>query len=143
MSKLLARLSDATRSGVFWTHGDAEVRDATRGSALDVVRIDLRPVTTKAALLDAFSRALGFPDWFGGNWDALEDCLGDLSWRSGEGLVLLLEGGGGIAPDDLGVLRDILESCAQSWAARGKPFFAAFVGGNNPMALPELFRRRA
>ncbi|MGE0876354.1 MAG: barstar family protein [Burkholderiales bacterium] len=143
MSKLLARLSDAARSGVFWTHGDAEVRDATRGSALDVVHIDLRPVTTKAALLDAFSRALGFPHWFGGNWDALEDCLGDLSWRNGEGVVLLLEGGAGIPTDDLGVLRDILESCAQSWAARGKPFFAAFVGDDNPMALPELFRRRA
>jgi RNAse (barnase) inhibitor barstar len=35
---------------------------------------------SKAALLDEIASALAFPDWFGRNWDALDDCLGDLSW---------------------------------------------------------------
>ena len=34
----------------------------------------------KAALLARFAAALHFPDWFGHNWDALSDCLTDLSW---------------------------------------------------------------
>lgn len=31
----------------------------------------------KTGTLAAFATALGFPDWFGGNLDALNDCLGD------------------------------------------------------------------
>ena len=143
MSKLLARLSDASRSGVYRAHGDAEVLDATQGAKLDVVRVDLRAAKSKADLLEAFARALSFPKWFGGNWDALEDCLADLSWMQGEGRVILIEGASGIAADDLGVLRDILASVAESWAGRGKPFFAVFLGAKAAPTLPELFRRKA
>ena len=142
MSKLLARLSDASRSGVYRARGDAEVLDATRGSKLDVVRVDLRAAKLKAELLEAFARALAFPRWFGGNWDALEDCLADLSWMPGEGRVILIECGPGIAADDLGVLRDILATVAESWADRGKPFFAVFLGAKATPMLPELFRRK-
>ena len=59
--------------------------------------------------------ALGFPDWFGHNWDALEDCLTDLSWREAPAHVLLIEDPK--PGDDLGVLIDILRSSAESWAA--------------------------
>jgi len=44
------------------------------------VRIDLAGCTDKATLLARFAAALHFPDWFGHNWDALSDCLTDLSW---------------------------------------------------------------
>lgn len=33
----------------------------------------------KAGTLAAFADRLGFPDWFGGNLDALADCLDDLA----------------------------------------------------------------
>jgi hypothetical protein len=42
-------------------------------------------------MLQRIANALGFPSWFGGNWDALFDCLADLSWRPAAGHVLLLE----------------------------------------------------
>ena len=42
----------------------------------------------KDALLAALSERVGFPGWFGGNWDALSDCLRDLSWHEGP-LVLV------------------------------------------------------
>lgn len=34
----------------------------------------------KAELLERVALALSFPDYFGRNWDALIDCLSDLSW---------------------------------------------------------------
>ena len=43
-------------------------------------RIDLAGCTDKAELLARIARTLRFPDWFGHNWDALADCLCDLSW---------------------------------------------------------------
>ena len=44
------------------------------------VHIDLSACTDKRDLLDRFAAALRFPSWFGYNWDAMHDCLTDLSW---------------------------------------------------------------
>lgn len=142
MGKLTQRLSDASRSGVYRSAGGEEIEDAVRGTRLDLARVGLDGLEDKEALLARIGEALGFPDWFGGNWDALEDCLGDLSWRPGEGHVLLFAGGGALAADDLGVLLDVLKSSAAFWAERGRPFFAVFLDPDHAMALPELFRRK-
>jgi hypothetical protein len=37
-------------------------------------------ISNKAALLDELHRRLHFPDYFGDNWDALDECIRDLSW---------------------------------------------------------------
>ena len=140
MSKLLQRLSDAAKSGVYRTTRIDEILEATRGSALRVVRIGLAGVAGKEALLERIARGLEFPSWFGGNWDALEDCLTDLSWTGAAGHVLLLEGSGELPRDECGVLADILASAAAWWVERKQPFFAVFVGG--AAALPELYRTR-
>lgn len=34
---------------------------------------------SKTALLEFLKEALHFPDYFGGNWDALNDCLADVA----------------------------------------------------------------
>src|SRR5438093_1603242 len=85
MSKLLERLRDPARSGVYRSSDAEAILEATRGSGLDMITIDMDP----ADPFGSIARALDFPDWFGGNWDALEDCLGDLSWRRGDGHVLI------------------------------------------------------
>jgi hypothetical protein len=140
MSKLLQRLSDAAKSGVYRTARADEILDATQGSALKVARIGLASGTGKAGLLAGIAQALAFPQWFGGNWDALEDCLSDLSWSKAAGHVLLVEGAAELPGDERGILIDILASVAAYWAERKRPFFAVFVGGAPP--LPELFKPR-
>ncbi|HET7672174.1 MAG TPA: barstar family protein [Burkholderiales bacterium] len=135
MSKLLQRLRDASRSGVYRTGNPAAVLEATRGADLDVVTIE---GGGKEKLLQNIARALDFPRWFGGNWDALEDSLGDLSWREGAGHILLFTtypAGG-----ELGVLIDVLRSVAEYWAGRGKPFFAVFIDAQRKLELPDLYR---
>ena len=108
MSKLLERLRDPARSGVYRTSDAKAILEATRGGGLDVVTIDMDP----ADLFSGIARALDFPDWFGANWDALADCLGDLSWRGGAGHVLMFarypDG------DARGILLDVLRSSSKA-----------------------------
>jgi hypothetical protein len=132
---LLERLRDPVRSGVYRVaRGDA-IAEAMRDAAL----IDLEG----GDALRAIARALRFPDWFGGNWDALEDCLGDLSWRPGDAHVLVFRNWQALGGDDLGVLIDVLRSSAEFWSGRGRPFFAVFVDPEQKLALPPLHRERA
>lgn len=133
MGKLGQRLRDATRSGVYRTSGSAAVAEAARESGLQLARIAAR-----GDPLARIAEALEFPDWFGHNWDALEDCLGDLSWRGGEGHVLLFER----FPDgeELAMLLDVLRSSARYWAGRGRPFFAVLVDPRRRLSLPDLYR---
>jgi hypothetical protein len=136
MGKLALRLSDASRSGVYRVSGRDETIEAAREAGLRLAAVAFG---AKATLLKGIAEALAFPDWFGENWDALEDCLTDLSWRDAPGYVLLIE-----SPrpgDDLGVLVDILRSSAEFWAGRGKPFFALFVDPGRALPLPDLFRQ--
>ena len=133
MSKLLQRVSDPSRSGVYRTSRADDLVEATRGGTLDVVRVDAAhdPIA-------AIARALAFPAWFGGNWDALEDSLSDLSWRPAKGRVLILDG---VAPgDDAGILVDVLRAAAEHWAAQRTSFIAVLLDPQRRLSLPDLYR---
>ena len=134
MSKLLQRLRDAKRAGVYRASSARPIEEATRESGLDVVAIDAQ----EDDLFASIARALQIPSLFGANWDALEDCLGDLSWRSGEGHVLVFQRPP--AGEALNMLIDVLRSSAQYWASRGKPFFAVFIDPEKKLELPDLYR---
>ena len=122
-----------THSGVYRTDRPEAVLEAARARRLEVAPI---VASEKSELLSEIARALGFPGWFGGNWDALGDCLCDLSWREAEGYVLLFEN---VRPGgDFGVLADILASAAEYWADRGRTFLAVFVDPQRRLALPEF-----
>lgn len=140
MAKLLQRLQDAARSGVYRASRADAIEDALRGSKLSLARIALHDLSDKRALLRRIAAKLGFPAWFGENWDALEDCLTDLSWREGEGHVLVVEGFQFLPAEDLGELIDVMTSVAQFWAAHGKPFFAVFIDPDRSLALASLYQ---
>src|SRR5918996_5114712 len=108
MGKLIQRLQDVAKSGVYRSSRIEPVLDAVRGSKLSFARIALHEATDKRGLMHQIAAALGFPDWFGENWDALEDCLTDLSWRQAQGHVLVFEGFQFLRADAVGTLIDVL-----------------------------------
>ena len=126
---LRALLADTSQCGAYFV--DARDREAIVEAAnalgFAVAHIDLHACRDKAEVLAQFALALRFPEWFGGNWDALADCLDDLSWWPAEGYVLVLEHAGAwrdAAADDFGTLLDILNDSARNWASDGVAFWA-------------------
>ena len=127
--ELRALLADATQCGAYFV--DARDREAMAAAAtsldMALVAIDLTECREKAVALDRFAKALRFPGWFGGNWDALADCLGDLSWWPADGYVLLLDHADDwrdAARADFDIAIDILNATASAWAQQRKPFWA-------------------
>ena len=57
-----------------------------------VVRIPAK-ARGKEKLLNILSEKLRFPRYFGHNWDALEECLGDLSWLGDAARVTIVHEG--------------------------------------------------
>ncbi len=87
--------------------------------------LELRGVRNKHELLERFARDLAFPDWFGSNWDALQDCLTDLSWLPAPGYVFVLahcDEFREAAPDDFRILTQVLTAAADFWRSQAIPF---------------------
>ena len=93
---------------------------------------------TIAGLLTECARALDFPDYFGHNWDALEECLADLEWLPAKGYVLLITDAGCVLPDDdeeYETFLEILRDAGEAWgsgqagmgARRATPFHVLFA----------------
>jgi RNAse (barnase) inhibitor barstar len=142
MGKLLGRMKDASRSGVYRATADPVVLEVAGEAGLEVVAVSLATARDKDSIMKTLAEALGFPKWFGANWDALEDCLSDLSWRDASGWVLVFRDFDALSRDDLGVLLEVLRSAAQFWAARGRPFFAVFIDPQRSLALPDLYKEK-
>lgn len=125
-------LRDLTRSGIYRLPNEATwIAQAAKANGFTCWRIDLAKVRDKSALLAVLARALEFPDWFGGNWDALQDCLGDLSWRTAPGYVIVLKHCQGFAErarEDFGTALEVLGAASDFWREQKIPFWV-FLGG--------------
>ena len=103
----------------------AAICTLARSVGFDCTRVDLAGCSDKAEFLVRIAAALGFPAWFGHNWDAFFDCLTDLSWRPALGYVLILEHAAELQATEPGVFDTslaILGDAAAVWQARGAPF---------------------
>jgi len=128
MNDLCARLQDVNEAGVYRLNCPLdELRAVVAQLGFALFEADLAAVHDKGGFLAAMAQAIHAPGWFGNNWDALADALGDLSWQPAPGYVLLLRNGGeamGLPAADLGVAMEILADTVSFWKSKGKPFWA-------------------
>lgn len=130
MLKLQDILSQPALNGVY------RLRMSPESVPVSLVPVlDGRTLSDKHRLLAALGHALDFPDYFGENWDALEECLGDLAWRSGP-VSMVIHHADAIPADLLDLLLDIFSEAAGNWARRGR-IFNLFLTGSERGGLPE------
>ena len=92
---------------------------------VELFEIDAARIDDKGKLLGAIAASMQFPSYFGGNWDALEECLRDLSWLGGSGYALIVRDAEHLWRDHHRLAANLIESwllCAGYWAAREVPF---------------------
>lgn len=98
---------------------------------------------TKPMLFREWASALQFPEYFGHNWDALEECMSDLEWLPALAYVIVVTEGDSILSEDtdkanaFATLMSILRDVAAIWSertaslsgapAQGIPFRVAFL----------------
>jgi RNAse (barnase) inhibitor barstar len=94
-------------------------------------------VTSKADFLVAAARDLRFPDYFGHNWDAFADCLGDFA-APAPGTVLIVDHYDDFArtaPHDWRVALTILKRAAIEREQTTAPLYVFLHG---PDAAPDI-----
>lgn len=93
---------------------------------------------TTDGLLRECARALDFPDYFGHNWDALEECLADLEWLPAKGYILLITDAAQVLPaaeDEYETFLEVLRDAGEAWGngqagmgtRRATPFHVLFA----------------
>jgi hypothetical protein len=103
---------------------------------------------TPRGVFRAFAAALKFPEYFGKNWDAFEECVNDLSWLGGAGfLVIVSDAEALLAGDDdaYETFVDIMTEAGQGWAKRSRgsrPFHVVLATKSHAVLAKRRWRIR-
>ncbi len=98
-----------------------------------IFSLDGGEIASKAELLRNLAWVMKFPDYFGNNWDALEECLCDLDWLPAKGYVIRFANADKfikLFPSDFRALIEIVESVSNYWSSH-KVDFVMIVETNN------------
>jgi RNAse (barnase) inhibitor barstar len=130
----------AGRSGVYRAPKDMDAprKAAAKADALWLA-LPLDGAANKKQFFAACARALKLPSYFGGNWDALADCVRDLNWLAGKGYVVHVTGQekfARAAADDYQTALAVFAEAADFWKGRGAPFIVLVEGAKD---LPAFY----
>jgi hypothetical protein len=97
-------------------------KDPRTGESVEVLWVkgsggDLR-TAKRDGLLQEWAAAFQFPYYFGGTWDAFEECLNDLDWLPASAYIALVTNFDRVLADDLTELTTfagVLEMAAKEW----------------------------
>ncbi len=130
MDDLARRLMDVNEAGTYHMNCQPDkLHMAVAQAGFALFEASLAEVQGKGEFLAAVAQAVKAPEWFGHNWDALADALGDLSWHPAPGYVLLLFGGGetlGLSAEERASVTEIFAGTVSFWKSQGKPFWIFF-----------------
>lgn len=103
MSGLAGILAGHTAPGVYeWDAAfpAADVEHSVEHAGWRFAYVDGWLAQGKQEFLGVIGQTLGFPDYYGHNWDALVDCLREVGHGPEAGVVLLWDGWSTLAADD-------------------------------------------
>ncbi len=106
------------------------LREELAQLGLALASLDGALISDGPALLKALGQALAFPAYYGANWDAAEECLGDLGERYPQGCALLIDHAGALwqrLPHKMGQLVSLWLAASDVSATAGIPLQLIFL----------------
>ncbi|MBI3139947.1 MAG: barstar family protein [Sphingobacteriales bacterium] len=97
---------------ISYKYFDTSVHDFNHDCFLFVLS---NKIESKSDLLLEISRGLNFPNYFGNNWDALEECLCDLSWITEKSICIIHRALPRLKEDELEIYLSILGDLKNVW----------------------------
>lgn len=123
--------------GIFVVEAPAVIEElvaAAREQSLFVARIDVERIANHEAFLAEVARVLNFPEYYGQNWDAFEECIRDLSWLPARGYLLVLAGYDRLArsdPANWAIGLDVLQEAVSTWSRTESPMYVLLQGAKD------------
>ena len=112
-----------------------ELADFNRDDRAKIFYIDGQSIVDCASLFHQFATTIQFPEYFGHNWDALEDCLTDLFDEDAvDRQIIILDRLDNFAIDDpyqWSMLSDICKSTVEYWQDTATPMYI-LISSNLP-----------
>lgn len=106
--------------------GRAALEKAAHAAGLAYAECDFAGTSDLDVALEKIGHALDFPDWYGNNLDALNDCLTDLAWRDTPETVLLIAGCDELRtaqPEAFDALLSVFSAAIDFWRDEKHPFW--------------------
>jgi len=107
---------------LLWSEWLRQISADLAAKGIAVVTINGSRIRDKETFLEEFARELKFPDYFGENWDAFEECIMDLAWLHAEGVLLIYRDSGAFRtsrPDEWAIASGILLDAVEYWEVPG------------------------
>lgn len=126
----LAGVGDQSAGIARLSRGDLPaLREAVDELGFAWFSVDLSRARNVPGFIKALQRDLRFPDWFGGNLDALNDCLSDFSWCPAPGYVITLDHAEMLAtsPTAFATFNEVLANAVDEWQRRQAPFWVFYL----------------
>jgi hypothetical protein len=129
--ELLNVLVDCRRAGIYRLPpcGRTELLEAAEAAGLACFQVSFADADRIGRALGELGQALGFPEWYGQNLDALKDCLTDLSWCQAAGYVLIIARAEILyAEDQVGfqALNEVFAAAVAEWRSQACPMWVFY-----------------
>jgi hypothetical protein len=95
------------------------------GLHVAILRIPAAHGDLETWLIEALAAALQFPDYFGGNWNAVDECITDMSWLPARGYCVLLLRADFLRlqqPRVFDLFIEVIDDAGAVWRKEGVPF---------------------
>jgi hypothetical protein len=97
---------------------EKNLQEVTDGLSYKLFHLDGSDIKSKHDLFDQFQQIMQFPDYFGHNWDALDECLRDLEWLPALGYVLYFSSPEvfiNTSPIEFKIFLEVIQSAFDYW----------------------------